>query len=691
MDVSVTQPEDVASGCPDNATPVLGCRGNGCGDIASTASSCKREHCGDTTCIGGASASSPSTCQPDPAAPPEKAEQKKALGNTAFLAKNHREAVRLYSEAIEEAGDLAPAVYFSNRAVCLASLGDFEGACEDAKQALKKPGGATKKVLFQKARAEIRLQRPADAEATLALAKEHGLHEEVTKLLKDEVGKDSPSTASRAAPAAQGAKAASGVTAAQGGSGDPVALAKETGNARYKEGAYREALTEYERALALLAKDDTERRAPLLGNVAAAQLMLRRVKECCASCEQALELDPKNSKIRARLATAQVATGDFEVARATLRATDGKIDEDTVLSNALRQIDEHERALAAADACLPSEPARALSQFADLETKALFDCPALALRMGRCYLELKNYPRVLNTTQQVLRANSRNIDALVLRTEALYRNNTNMFDERQWPEPLEQGQKLLKEALSFDPDHRNAQALRKRLRSLCTKQAEVKDLISNREFEKAREILDDMAQELADNPVVLARLYCERAKLDVRLKDWKMVIKDVGQATYRDHELVQPYLYRSQALQNLERYEDAVKDLEGLFSWHREQGVYEKLQEAKFLLRKKKRPDYYDLLKVPSIASQLEIKKAYKERASEWHPDKKGHLDEACRKNAEEMFKRIGEAYEVLTDATKKDLYDKGYDLEGIEEQIEIKKRRTEQQGCCGGRPGGCR
>merc|ERR1712060_441772 len=106
------------------------------------------------------------------------------------------------------------------------------------------------------------------------------------------------------------------------------------------------------------------------------------------------------------------------------------------------------------------------------------------------------------------------------------------------------------------------------------------------------------------------------------------------------------------------------------------------LQDAKFYLRKTKRTGYYDLLGVPSVASQLEIKKAYRERAAEWHPDKKGHLDEAAKKNAEEMFKRIGEAYEVLTDAQKKELYDKGYDLEGIEEQIELKKRRTEGAGC---------
>mmetsp|Transcript_124518 Transcript_124518/g.265462 ORF Transcript_124518/g.265462 Transcript_124518/m.265462 type:complete len:693 (+) Transcript_124518:79-2157(+) len=619
---------------------------------------------------------------------PEGAERKKALGNAAFQAKNYAEAVRLYGEAIAEGGDAAPGVYFTNRAVCLAALGDWAGAREDADQSIRRPGGITKKALFQKARAELRLQLPAEMQQTLSLAGMHGLREDVERLLKDEWSAGAPSQPpSVAPPAPAGAAGATGV----GSEEDPSARAKAMGTSKYKAGAYREALAEYQRALELLPSDDSERRAPLLGNVAAAYLMLKRAEDCCAVCEQSLELDPTNSKVRARLATAQVAQGDFRAARTTLGgeavlAAGG----DATLANAWRQIDEWEGLLSNADSALAGgEPAKALGLYADLETKALFSCPALALKLGRCYLDLKNYPRVLNATQQVLRANPRNIDALILRAEALYRNNAQGVETAQWCDALEQGQKLLKEALSFDPDHAGAQGMRKRLRLLCTKHGELKEAFNNREFEKAQEILDTMIESSQDNPVLLAGLYLERARAGVRLKDWRAVLRDVGQCTYRNHELVQAYIFRSQAFQALDRHEDAVKELEGVFQWHREQSVYDKLQEAKFLLRKHKRVNYYEMLGVPSIASQMEIKKAYRERASEWHPDKKGHLDEEARKNAEEMFKKIGEAYEVLTDAQKKELYDKGHDLQGIEEQIELKKRRTE---CGGGHcgPGGC-
>merc|ERR1740129_2531785 len=217
------------------------------------------------------------------------------------------------------------------------------------------------KALFQRARAELRLQRTAEAQETLRLAAAHGVQAEVEKLLRDDGLLQLPAAAA-AAPAAAV-------------SGDPAASAKEKGNTRYKAGEYKEALAEYKCALDLLPGDDWERRASLLGNVAAACLMLRRVAECIVACESALALDAANSKIRARLATAQAAKGDFDAARATL----GTVDSDATVMNTTKQLDELRQSFAAAHA--GGEPARALSLYADLETRALFDCPALALKM----------------------------------------------------------------------------------------------------------------------------------------------------------------------------------------------------------------------------------------------------------------------------------------------------------------------
>ncbi len=71
--------------------------------------------------------------------------------------------------------------------------------------------------------------------------------------------------------------------------------------------------------------------------------------------------------------------------------------------------------------------------------------------------------------------------------------------------------------------------------------------------------------------------------------------------------------------------------------------------------------DYYAILGVPRNASKEDIKKAYRELVKKYHPD----LNPDNKKEAEEKFKEISEAYEVLMDDEKRARYDQ-YGEEGL-------------------------
>lgn len=62
--------------------------------------------------------------------------------------------------------------------------------------------------------------------------------------------------------------------------------------------------------------------------------------------------------------------------------------------------------------------------------------------------------------------------------------------------------------------------------------------------------------------------------------------------------------------------------------------------------------DPYEILELDDFAEEVEIKSAYKKKATEFHPDKNPDA------GATEQFQKVGRAFAILSDSTKRLVYD---------------------------------
>jgi len=114
----------------------------------------------------------------------------------------------------------------------------------------------------------------------------------------------------------------------------------------------------------------------------------------------------------------------------------------------------------------------------------------------------------------------------------------------------------------------------------------------------------------------------------------------------------------------VKKYEEAERDYNmALLKDPQDKELKKSLADAKKLRKVACRKDYYKILGIDKNFSERELTKAYKKRCLECHPDRR---PEGEREEAEKLFKEVQEAYDILKDPRKRQVYDSGGDLEEI-------------------------
>lgn len=415
---------------------------------------------------------------------------------------------------------------------------------------------------------------------------------------------------------------------------------KNAGNSKFEQRVYGDALTLYSKAITLAPSVPT-----YLLNRAATYFNLGKYADAIDDCRAALRLDPTLTKGNRRLAKCHIELGQYDKAAAGLRDAAAASADAAV---ALRPDLELSRQLAewqseGESAMKVGEFSVARAFFANVLGKT--SAPRSKLSMVRAELALGMCDRALRTCTELIKADETSAEAYVLRATAL-----------MYSSDLDQARKHLREALRLDPDDSEAGNKLKRVRKLEDFLNSAKSAYNGRDFSSAREAYSQ-ALNIADAPQhapLSATLHAERGATALRLRDFEAALKDCTVALYSQDDCRSAWVTKAAALQGLGRHEQALAELKPIMGslghLPEIQGAYNR---AEFEVRKMRRPDYYAILRVSSIASVVEIKSAYKARALECHPDRHHDMSGEERAKAEEEFKLLGEALEMLADGPR--------------------------------------
>lgn len=464
---------------------------------------------------------------------------------------------------------------------------------------------------------------------------------------------------------------------------DEAEVFKNLGNKFFKERNYRRAIEEYSKAVEMQPASAT-----YLGNRAAAYMADGRYESALEDCKRAVDLDPNNPKILLRLARIYTNLGQPEEAMVTFQRIrpPPSIKDMTQAKEMLQYIKSAQQGLQEGRG--PSMVLHALDMAERLLGTGARKPRKWQLMRGEAYLQMggvNSLGEAQNVATNLLRNNSQDPEALVLRARGLYGQGEN-----------DKAIRVLQMAISCDPDFRDAIKWLKIVRNLNRMKEEGNAEYKARRWQAA---IDKYAAALAVDPsnkATNSKILQNRALCYQQLKKFDEAIADCDKALSLDPSYTKARKTKANALGAADKWEDAVREWKALMEADPADGSIQKeLRRAEIELKKSQRKDFYKILGVPKDADDNQIKKAYRRLAIQYHPDKNpGNLE------AENKFKDISEAYETLSDPQKRARYDAGDDIDmsdmfssgggagGMGIDPEILFSMMGQQGGFGGGPG---
>lgn len=421
---------------------------------------------------------------------------------------------------------------------------------------------------------------------------------------------------------------------------------KNKGNEAYNKGSYREAVHYYTKAI---IKDPES--AKIYGNRAAGYMMLKCYHDTILDCKQAIKLDSSFVKVYGRLAKAYFFVGDFEKSLMYYHEA-LKIEINPDLQKELDIVETSKQCYKKCYACIENKDYAKAMSYSKMLLREAPDTTPFKLLHCEALIHNNKPDEATQLLANMLFDDVNNSEVLFMRAKGLFYTSQN-----QIPQAIAH----LQRSLESDPDHVPSLKLIKQIRQYEQLKQEGNAHFQGKRWSEAAESYSKALDIEPSNTRLTAVLLCNRAAARKEENQYLEAIQDCTDAIAKDENYIKAYLRRGRCKQVLNHHEEAVRDFEKARQLNPLcRDIANELREAKILLKRSKKKDYYKILGVSRDADERTIKKAYREQALKLHPDKMTGATNEEKEKAEQLFKDVGEAYAVLTDPIKKRKYDNG-------------------------------
>jgi DnaJ family protein C protein 3 len=376
------------------------------------------------------------------------------------------------------------------------------------------------------------------------------------------------------------------------------------------------------------------------------QTRMKKFSDALGAITKAVELEPTNSEYRVSKAKLLKSLGQCD--RAVIEYQEVKEGAPADLPQLMAAATECDQVISRAEAALAEgkyDEAAFLFQEALSHVDQAMD---LLFFKAQALLQTEDYYGVISDTGQILKQYPQHLEAYELRGQAYTRLGDHDVAIQHF-----------REALKLDPEHKGCKEGHKFVKKIEKKRKKADEAYEEGKYQDAIDLFWSAINIDTSHRAFARTTILKIIQAHSKLREHDKAIQE-AEKLVAESEVLEYLWALGDAFTAAERFDDAIrtfqKAAEDVPEGEEKKKAHQKVKEAQVALKQSKEKNYYKILGIPRTASKKEIKKAYREQALKWHPDKNRDNPE----EAEPMFQDIAEAYEVLSDEELKAKYDRG-------------------------------